>query len=107
MAIYCMPDHIHILVSVNADFRLSDLVRDVKTSSTMFVNAKNWYPQKFRWQEGYGAFTYNLKDVPRVIQYIRNQEEHHKVATFKEEYLAFLKEFEIEYQDKYVFDGDD
>lgn len=83
---------------------VSDLVRDIKNNSTNFINENKWVNGKFAWQEGYGVFSYSHSQIENVYQYIENQEEHHTKKTFKKEYLEFLKKFEIEYNDKYLFD---
>ena len=83
---------------------LSDLVRDIKAGSSKFINDNKWVNQKFNWQEGYGAFSYSKSHLDNVIKYILNQEENHKKQTFKEEYLSFLEKFEIDYEEKYLFD---
>jgi hypothetical protein len=83
---------------------ISDLVRDIKTNSSNYINEGNWLSSKFEWQGGYGVFSYSKSHVQRVIQYILNQPEHHKKQTFKEEYLDFLKKFEVEYDEKYLFE---
>ncbi|WP_028121419.1 IS200/IS605 family transposase [Epilithonimonas tenax] len=102
-AIFAMPDHVHLLVSISPNVLISDLVRDIKAGSSKFINDKKWIVGKFNWQEGYGAFSYSKSHVDNVVKYILNQEEHHKKKTFKEEYLDFLRKFDIEYDDKYVF----
>ena len=99
-----VEDHVHIFFGLNPSKTIADLVRDIKSSSSNLVNRKQWVKGKFQWQGGYGAFSYNHSLVDRVYQYILNQEEHHKKRTFKEEYLDFLKKFEIEYKDQYLFD---
>ncbi|RDV15446.1 IS200/IS605 family transposase [Pontibacter diazotrophicus] len=103
IAIHCMPDHCHILVGLRPDIPLSDLVRDIKANSSKFIKDKEWVRGNFEWQEGFGAFSYAHSQLQDVIQYILNQEEHHKKRTFKEEYLAFLEKFEVEYNEKYLF----
>jgi len=103
-AVFAMPDHVHILVSMSPVISISDLVRDIKAGSSKFINEKIWMNGKFNWQEGYGAFSYSKSSVDSVIKYILNQEEHHKNKTFKEEYFDFLQKFEIEYDPKYVFE---
>lgn len=102
-AIYCMPDHVHIFVSMRPNMLLADLVRDIKAASSSFIKNKKWVNDGFSWQEGYGAFTYHKNQAKDVVNYILNQKEHHNKKTFREEYLAFLKEFEIEYEEKYLF----
>jgi REP element-mobilizing transposase RayT len=102
-AIYCMPDHTHILVSLKPHIAISDLVRDIKSCSTTFIKEKE-FEKKFRWQEGFGAFSYSKSQAPKVVEYILNQPNHHKKKSFKEEYLELLKIFEIDYEDKYLFE---
>lgn len=104
LAIFCMPDHIHIFVNIKPAISISDLVRDIKSNSTKFINENNWVKGKFSWQEGFGAFSYSKSHISNVINYILNQEEHHKTKTFKAEYLDFLEKFEIEYNEKYLFE---
>ncbi len=103
-AIFAMPDHVHILVSIAPNIAISDLVRDIKAGSSKFINEKGWMKQKFNWQEGYGAFSYSKSSVDSVVKYILNQEEHHKKKAFKEDYLDFLEKFEIKYDPKYLFE---
>ncbi|MET3036455.1 IS200/IS605 family transposase [Chryseobacterium sp. NRRL B-14859] len=103
-AVFAMPDHVHILVSMSPTISISDLVRDIKSASSKFINEKGWIKGKFNWQEGFGAFSYSKSSVDLVIKYILNQEKHHKKKSFKEEYLDFMEKFEIEYDSKYVFE---
>ncbi len=104
MSIFCMPDHVHILIGLKPSIAISDLVRDIKAGSSQFINEQKWVKGKFNWQEGFWAFSYSKSQVPAVIKYIQNQEGHHKKCTFKEEYLSFLKKFEIDYNEKYLFE---
>ena len=99
-----MPDHIHLLVGLKPNIAISDLVRDIKAGSSKFISDNNWVEGKFSWQEGYGAFSYSKSQIDNVIKYILRQEEHHKQRTVKEEYLNFLQKFEIEYDEKYLFE---
>lgn len=101
-----MPDHVHILMNCKPNMNLSDNVREIKEHSTRFINDKQILRRKFYWQEGFGAFSVSKKDVAIVLNYIKNQEEHHKKKTFKEEYLEFLIENDIEFKDEYLFDFD-
>lgn len=98
-----MPDHIHILFGLRPAQSLSDLMQDIKGNSSRWINERKFTRGKFSWQEGYGAFSYCRRDLPIAIQYIENQNSHHKKITFKEEYLNLLKEFEIDFDDKYIF----
>ncbi|WP_316795841.1 IS200/IS605 family transposase [Pedobacter agri] len=101
--INCMPDHIHILVGLRTHQSISSLIQNVKAESSKWINDQCFLKSKFSWQEGYGAFSYSKSDLPNVIRYIQNQKEHHKKENFLDEYTKFLKEFEIEYEDKYIF----
>lgn len=103
-AIYCMPDHTHILVSLKPSQLLSDLVRDIKTASTSFINNKNVIKGKFEWQNGFGAFSHNHSQIDSVVRYILNQKEHHQIKTFKDEYLEVLRRSAVEYKEEYLFD---
>lgn len=103
LAINGMPDHVHILFGMKPAQSLSDLMQDIKGSSSKWINEKKFIPHKFEWQQGYGAFSYSRSHISNVIEYIENQESHHKKQTFLEEYIMFLKKFEIEFDDKYIF----
>ena len=104
LSIFAMPDHIHLLVGIKPDITISDLVRDIKAGSSKFITNNNWVNGKFNWQEGFGAFSYSRSQIDNVIEYILNQEKHHKKKSFKEEYMEILNKFEITYNDKYLFD---
>ena len=99
-----MPDHIHAFVGLRPSMAISDLVRDIKNNSTNFVNASRFVTGQFCWQEGFGAFSYSRYQVETVYSYILNQERHHKKKTFREEYIDFLNEFAIEYDQRYLFE---
>jgi REP element-mobilizing transposase RayT len=103
LAINGMPDHIHFLIGMKPSCCLSDLVREIKKSSNEFITEKKFSKFKFNWQEGFGAFSYSHSHVDSVIKYILNQKIHHKKRTFKAEYLDFLKKFDIEFKDEYLF----
>jgi REP element-mobilizing transposase RayT len=104
LAINFMPDHVHILAGCNPSQPLPDLVRDIKANSSRFFNGNKWLPGKFQWQKGYGAFSYSRSHVDDVINYINTQEEHHKRASFKEEYLKLLERFEVDFDPGFLFD---
>ena len=104
IAINGMPDHIHLLVGLKPTIALSNLVRDIKANSSRFVNEKSWIKGKFEWQHGFGAFSYSHSQLDTIINYINNQEEHHKKKTFKEEYISFLQHFHIEFKTEYIFE---
>lgn len=99
-----MSDHAHIFIGMKPDGALSDLVRDVKKSSTNFVNHEIKLRGKFAWQEGFGAFSYAHSQIDTVVKYILNQEEHHRKKTFREEYKQMLMDFAIIHDDRFVFD---
>jgi REP element-mobilizing transposase RayT len=98
-----VEDHIHILTHLHPSIALSDLVKDIKVASSIYIKEENLFKNFEGWQNGYGAFTYSLKEKERLINYIKNQEEHHKNFSFKEEYMALLKEYEINFEEKYLF----
>lgn len=98
IAIYCMPDHVHVLLGVKPDIAPSDLIRDIKAGSTNHVNEQKWVGCRFSWQEGFGAFSVSRRNPPSVIDYIESQESHHKTSSFQEEYLAFLDKHDVEYE---------
>ena len=104
LAINGIPNHIHFLIGMNPACRLSDLVREIKKSSNSFIKEKGFCKCKFEWQEGYGAFSYSHSALNNVINYIKNQKEHHRIKNFKEEYTNFLKIFQIEFKDEYLFE---
>ena len=99
-----VEDHVHIFVGLRPAMAISDLVRDIKNNSSNFINERKFIKGKFSWQEGYGAFSYAHSQIEQVYNYILNQEKHHHKQTFKEEYLEFLQKFEIEYNEKYIFE---
>lgn len=104
LSIFCMPNHAHILIGLQPSIAISDLVRDIKAGSSKFINDSGWLKNKFNWQEGFGAFSYSKSQIDTIIRYILNQEAHHKKQTFREEYLEFLKKFEIDYDVRYLFE---
>jgi len=103
IAINGMFDHIHILIGMRPTQSISDLIQDVKGCSSKWINKKGVLKGKFEWQEGYGAFSYGKSQVNDVVNYINNQERHHKIVTFLEEYQTFLEKFEVEYDEKFIF----
>ena len=96
LAINGMSDHIHIFIGMRPNQSVSDLLQDIKRNSSLWINQKGFVNGKFEWQEGYGAFSYSKSHVKSVIDYIEKQEEHHKRISFREEYIDFLKKFEID-----------
>ncbi len=104
LAVNGMPNHLHILVGLKPAMRISDLIRDIKNNSSNFINDRGWLQQKFEWQDGYGAFSYAHSAFGNVIEYIKNQKQHHKKKTFRTEYLELLSKFEIPFGGKYLFE---
>lgn len=103
LAINGMPDHLHILFGMRPVQSLSDLMQDIKGSSSKWINEKGFLKYKFSWQEGFGAFSYGKSQLSGVLKYINNQKEHHQKRTFVEEYMELLKLFEIKYDAHYIF----
>ena len=99
-----MPDHIHAFIGLRPSMAICDLVRDLKNNSSNFINDRKLVKQKFSWKEGYGAFSYSHSQLDDVYQYIFKQEEHLRTRTFKQEYPGFLKKFQVDYDEKYLFD---
>ena len=97
-----MPDHVHALFGMRPTQSISDLMQDIKGSSSLWINKKRLVAGKFSWQEGYGAFSYGKSQIDRVVKYIQQQEKHHKKRDFSEEYIELLKLFEIEFDEKYI-----
>ena len=97
-----VADHVHLLIGFKPHQSLSELMQDVKGSSSKWINERKLTRSKFNLQEGYGAFSYSNSDLPNVIRYIKNQEEHHRKIVFKDEYRLYLKEFEIDFDEKYI-----
>ncbi len=104
LAINGMPDHIHFVIGMKPSICLSDLVREVKKSSNEFVKKQRFTKFNFEWQEGFGAFSYGHSQLDKVIAYVMNQKEHHKKTTFKDEYKALLRKFDVEFRDEYLFE---
>lgn len=103
LAINGMPDHLHILIGLRPTQSLSDLMQDVKGSSSKWINQKRFTKGKFSWQEGFGAFSYGKSQITQVIDYIKNQELHHEKRTFLEEYKDFLEKFEVDFDQRFIF----
>lgn len=104
LAINGMSDHIHIFIGYKPTIAIPDLIKDIKVASSLWINDNRLTRHRFNWQEGYGAFSYRLRDIDEICRYIQNQELHHQKKTFRQEYIDLLKDFQIEYDDKYLFD---
>ena len=102
IAINGMPDHIHVFIGYKPHQLIPDLLQDIKGNSSTWINKKQFVKGHFKWQAGYGVFSYSFSQIDRVVKYIKEQEKHHKVKTFREEYLELLKRFNIPYDKKYI-----
>lgn len=103
LAINSAYDHIHIFIGYSPSQSLSELMKAVKGESSEFVNKEGFCKQRFHWQAGYGAFSYSRSHIDSVVKYIINQKEHHKRKTFRKEYLKMLKDYDVPYDERYVF----
>jgi putative transposase len=103
IAIYCMPDHTHVLLGLKPNIAPSDLIGDIKTGSNNHINERGWFGCHFSWQEGYRAFSVSHSHLDRVTDYIRNQKTHHRRKSFQQEYLEFLERHHIPYDQRYMF----
>ncbi len=97
-----VEDHLHILTHVHPTLSISSLIKDIKLAADDFIKRESIFPKFKGWQDGYGAFSESIKEKDRLINYIKNQEEHHRKISFREEYKALLKEHEIEFDEKYL-----
>ena len=104
IAINGMPNHLHVFVGYKPHQLIPDLLQDIKGSSSKWINSRNLIKGRFRWQEGYGAFSYSHSHIDNVVKYIMNQEQHHSRKTFGEEYNELLKKFEVDYDEKYILE---
>lgn len=103
-AVYCNPDHTHLLVSMHPTVTSSKLMEQVKSGSSKWLNERKFIAGKFAWQDGFGAFSYSKSHIRDVVSYIINQPVHHKKKTFREEYLMLLQKFEIDYDERFLFE---
>ena len=97
-----VEDQIHIVTHLHPTVSLSSLVKDIKLASSIYIKENNLFKDFINWQEGYGAFTYSIKEKDRLIEYVKNQEEHHRKKSFREEYVKLLGEHGIEFDEKYL-----
>ena len=97
-----VEDHIHLLIGYRPHQSLADLMQDIKGSSSKWINEKKFTKSKFAWQEGYAAFSYSHSHLSKVIEYIKNQERHHRKITFIDEYKSFLNAFDVKFEDRYI-----
>ena len=99
-----MPDHVHLAFRMRPNISVSDLLGAVKSNSSRWINKHRIIPHKFEWQRGFGVFSCNPSQIDTLVRYIRNQEEHHKRLPFREEYIGLLRDFDIDYEERYLFD---
>ena len=97
-----VEDHLHIVTHLHPTMSLASLVKDIKLASSEYIKNCGLFQKFGGWQDGYGAFTYTIKEKSRLIEYVKNQEEHHKIKTFREEYVELLNEHGIEFDEKYL-----
>lgn len=100
-------NHVHAFFELKPHHKLSDIIRDVKCNSSKFLNENNYFKCRFEWQEGFGSFSYSHSQIENVYNYVLHQKEHHREKTFKEEYIDFLRKFNVPYNEKYLFDFED
>ena len=104
LAIGGVSNHVHLLFGFRPTQSLSSLMLRLKRETSEWINKERLTRFQFQWQEGYGAFSYSKSHVPRVVQYIVNQEKHHAKRSFREEYLDMLRKNEIEFDERYIFE---
>ena len=97
-------DHIHILCKLHRPVSQSDFVKTIKSHSSIWMKQQGNQYSNFYWQDGYAVYSVGQIEVDRLINYIQNQKEHHRIKTFKEEYLDFLKDYGVDYNEKYLWD---
>ncbi len=100
-----VEDHIHCFFSLRPAVSVSELMKTVKAKSSKYINDHSLTTNRFEWQRGYGVFSYRQRDIDKIYRYIQNQEAHHTKQSFRDEYLHLLKEFEIGYDEQYIFQG--
>ncbi len=99
-----VEDHMHCFLGLKPSISVSELMKTVKAKSSKYINDNSLTTNRFEWQRGFGVFSYRQRDIDMIFKYIQDQEEHHKKQTFHEEYLELLTEFEIEYDEQYIFE---
>ncbi len=99
-----VEDHVHILTSMRTPMNIADLVKDIKVAAHLWIEEERIFPEFIEWQVGYSAFTVSAYEKDGLIEYIKNQEEHHKIESFEDEYRRLLKEHNVEFDEKYLFE---
>ena len=95
-------NHLHIVTHVHPTIAISSLIKDIKVSSSSWIKEEKTFPNFTSWQEGYGAFTYHVKQKDTLVDYVKNQREHHRIKTFREEFIDILDEHGVEFDEKYL-----
>ena len=98
-----VEDHLHIATHIHPSISLSSLVKDIKVASSLWIKKNQIFPNFTAWQDGYGSFTYSIKEKEVLVNYIKNQKEHHRVKTFREEFIELLSEYNVEFDERYLF----
>jgi REP element-mobilizing transposase RayT len=102
IAINGYRNHLHVFIDYKPHQLIPDLLQDIKGGSSKWINNQQFVRGKFRWQEGYGAFSYSHSKIDAVVKYLQNQEERHRKKSFQEEYIEFLKRFNVSYDERYI-----
>ena len=100
-----VEDHLHIVTHIHPTIALAPLIKDIKISCNNYIKGNRLFPDFPGWQDGYGAFTYSYNAMTNLIRYVQNQEQHHGIVTYEEEYISLLEEHGVEYDEKYLFDA--
>jgi len=103
LAVNSAPDHLHLFIGLNPSQSIADIMRLVKGDSSEFINKEKLTKRKFHWQDGYGAFSNSRSQIDAVVKYIINQKQHHLKKSFRDEYLEILKDYDVDYNEKYIF----
>ena len=104
IAVYCNPDHVHLLIGMKPKTSCSEVMRKIKAGTSFLINQNHLLPHHFEWQTGFGAFSYGRSQINAVCQYIQNQQIHHEKVSFKHEYITMLNAFDVEHDEQYIFD---
>ena len=98
-----VEDHVHCLFAIKPNLSVSDVMKSIKSKSSKWINDNSLTSQRFEWQKGFGCFSYGKSQIPRVYEYVKNQEEHHRKRTFHDEYVELLKLYGVDFDEKYLF----
>lgn len=102
LAVNGVEDHVHILYGLHPNKSISQTMQTLKGETSEWINVNRLCKRRFEWQSGYGAFSYRKKDIPTIANYIHNQEEHHRKIVFMDEYKGLLRDFDVEYDERYI-----